>query len=103
VGDLPKRFWLSLLLLGLCQVADLLTFNLAVRAFGPSGELGPLGLVYGAGGIAAVALVKLGLIFVAMGILAFYPWRRLATRRRLTLLIAVVGLFGAMTNLLAWT
>jgi hypothetical protein len=98
----PKRFWLTLLLLGLCQTADLLTFNMAVRAFGPSGELGPLGLAYEAGGITAVAVAKLGSIFVIMGILAFYPWRRIATRRRLALAIATIGLLGTLTNLLAW-
>ena len=83
-------------------MADLLTFNLAVRQFGISGELGPLGVIYRAAGIAGVTALKLGGIFVVMGILRWYPWRRLATRRRLALVIATIGLLGALTNLLVW-
>jgi hypothetical protein len=102
VGVSAERFWLTLLVLGLCQVADLLTFNMAVVAFGPARELGPLGMVYQAGGIAAVAFVKLGLVFIIMTALRWYPWRQFATRRRMALLMAVIGVFGALTNLLAW-
>lgn len=102
VGVSSERFWLTLILLGLCQVADLLTFNIAVTAFGASGELGPLGVVYQGGGIAAVAIVKLGLVFVIMTVLRWYPWQRLAARRRMALFVAAIGVIGALTNLLAW-
>ena len=101
VGVTRNRFWLTLVILGLCQVADLATFNLAVRAFGPSGELGPLGAVYEAGGIAAVAITKLAVVFAIMTVLRWYPWRRFTTQRRLALLVAVVGLIGAATNIFA--
>lgn len=96
------RFWFTLLLVGLCQLADLITFNFAVETFGPGGELGPLGLVYRAAGFWGVAIVKLGLIAVVMGVLARYPWQRLATRRRMALVVAGIGVFGALTNVLAF-
>jgi hypothetical protein len=96
------RFWFTLLVLALCQIADLITFNLAVETFGPSGELGPLGLVYEATGFLGVAVVKLGLIAVVMAILARYPWQRLATRRRTALIVAAIGAFGAFTNVMAF-
>src|SRR3954468_9053276 len=96
-----SRFWPTLVLVALCQLADLITFNFAVATFGPSGELGPLGVVYRFGGFWAVAVVKLGLIGVVMTVLARYPWRRVATRRRMALLIAGIGAFGALTNALA--
>jgi hypothetical protein len=96
------RFWVTLVLLALCQVADLITFNFAVQTFGPSGELGPLGLVYQAAGFWGVAVVKLGLIGVVMAVLARYPWQRLATRRRMALIVAAIGAFGAFTNVMAF-
>jgi hypothetical protein len=97
-----SRFWFTLLLVGLCQLADLLTFNFAVETFGPGGELGPLGLVYEVAGFIGVAVVKLGLIAVVMAILARYPWQRLATRRRMALIVAGIGVFGAFTNVMAF-
>lgn len=96
------RFWPMLVLLAICQLADLITFNFAVATFGPSGELGPLGIVYRFGGFWAVAVVKLGLIGIVMTVLARYPWQRLATRRRLALIVAGIGVFGALTNVLAF-
>jgi hypothetical protein len=96
------RFWVTLVLLALCQVADLITFNFAVERFGPSGELGPLGLVYEATGFLGVAIVKLGLIGVVMAVLAKYPWRSLGTRRRMALIVAAIGAFGAFTNVMAF-
>jgi hypothetical protein len=95
-------FWLTLLLVVICQLADLVTFNVAVATFGPSGELGPLGLVYRAGGFWAVALVKISLITVVATVLVRYPWQRLRTRRKIALLVGVVGLLGALTNVLAF-
>jgi hypothetical protein len=89
-------------LVALCQLADLITFNVAVGMFGPAGELGPLGLLYRAGGFWAVAVVKIGLIGVVMALLARYPWRRLRTRRRLALVVATIGILGAWTNALAF-
>ena len=97
-----SRFWFTLLLLALCQLADLITFNFAVETFGPGGELGPLGLVYEAAGFIGVAVVKLGLIAVVMAVLARYPWQRLATRRRMALIVATIGVIGAFTNVLAF-
>jgi hypothetical protein len=96
------RFWITLLLVALCQLADLITFNFAVETYGPSGELGPLGIVYRMGGFWAVAVVKLGLIGILMAVLARYPWRSLATRRRMALIVAGIGAFGALTNILAF-
>ena len=98
-----SRFWPTVLLVVLCQLADLVTFNFAVETFGPSGELGPLGLVYRAGGFWAVAIVKLGLIAAVLAVLARYPWQRLATRRRVALIVAAIGAFGALTNVLAFS
>jgi hypothetical protein len=95
-------FWLTLLLVVICQLADLVTFNVAVRIFGPSGELGPLGMVYQMGGFWAVALVKLSLITIVATVLVWYPWHRLRTRRNVALLVGIVGLFGALTNVLAF-
>ena len=97
-----QRFWPSMVLVALCQLADLITFNFAVATFGPSGELGPLGLVYRMGGFWAVAVVKLGLIGLVLAVLARYPWQRLATRRRIALIVAVIGVVGAFTNTLAF-
>jgi len=102
-GDVAgDRFWITLVLVAICQLADLITFNFAVATFGPSGELGPLGLVYRMGGFWAVAVVKLGLIGIVMAVLARYPWQRLATRRRIALIVAAIGVFGALTNVLAF-
>lgn len=97
-----SRFWPTLLLVALCQLSDLITFNFAVETFGPSGELGPLGMVYRIGGFWAVAIVKLSLIGVVMTVLARYPWQRLATRRRVALIVAAIGVAGAFTNSLAF-
>jgi hypothetical protein len=97
-----SRFWFTLLLVGLCQLADLISFNFAVQTFGPGGELGPLGLVYEATGFLGVAVVKLGLIAIVMAVLARYPWQRLATRRRMALIVAAIGVFGAFTNVMAF-
>jgi len=97
-----SRFWPTVLIVVLCQLADLFTFNFAVEMFGPSGELGPLGVVYRFGGFWAVAVVKLGLIGIVLAVLARYPWRSLATRRRIALIIAAIGAFGALTNVLAF-
>jgi hypothetical protein len=97
-----NRFWPMLLLVALCQLADLVTFNSAVEMFGPAGELGPLGLVYRVGGFWAVALIKLGAIGIVLAALARYPWQRLRTRRRLALVVAAIGILGAWTNALAF-
>jgi hypothetical protein len=97
------RFGLTVFLVALCQLADLITFNFAVEMYGPSGELGPLGLVYRAGGFWAVAVVKLGLIAIVMAVLARYPWRSQATRRRMALIVGAVGAIGALTNATAFS
>lgn len=100
--DAGDRFWPTMLVLALCQLADLVTFHFAVERFGPSGELGPLGMVYRIGGFGAVAIVKLGLIGGVIAVLVRYPWRRAATRRRIALVVAAIGAFGAFTNVLAF-
>ena len=64
------------------------------------GELGPLGAVYQLGGFGAVALAKLVAIGVALAILALHQ-RRTGHGRWLALLVATVGIFGALTNTLA--
>jgi hypothetical protein len=96
------RLWPALLLIATSQITDLVTFNMAVQRFGPQGELGPLGIVYRAAGIGAVAFVKLGLIGVVMTVLARYPWQRYSTRRRLAIIVAAIGVFGALTNVAAF-
>jgi hypothetical protein len=96
------RFWPTLLLVALCQIADLITFSFAVAEHGPQGELGPLGLVYRAGGFWAVALVKLGIVGIVLAILSRYPWQRMATRRHVALIVAIIGVFGAFTNVFAF-
>jgi hypothetical protein len=97
------RFWPTMLLVVLCQVADLISFNLAVEMHGAGGELGPLGIVYQLGGFWAVAVVKLGIIAIVLTVLERYPWQRLSTRRNLALFVAGIGIFGAITNVLAFT
>ena len=97
------HFWLTLLLVAICQLADLITFNVAVKIFGPSGELGPLGVLYRMGGFWGVAVVKLGIIAVVMVVLTRFPWQRLVTRRRIALFAAGVGVAGAFTNVLAFS
>ena len=100
-GAVRNRLWPMLFLVALCQLADLVTFNFAVERHGPSGELGPLGLVFRIGGFWAVAAVKVGLIGIVMIVLARYPWQRISTRRRIALIVAGIGMFGAVTNILA--
>jgi hypothetical protein len=96
-----ERPVLTFLLLLAAQFTDLFTFGMAVDKWGPSGELGPLGVVYAHAGILAVALVKMGLVAVVLTILACYPWQRAATPRRLALIVAAIGVFGAFTNVAA--
>jgi hypothetical protein len=97
------RFWPTMLLVALCQIADLVTFNIAVEMHGAGGELGPLGIVYRLAGFWGVAAVKLGLIGIVLAVLERYPWQRLSTRRNLALFVAGIGVFGAVTNVLAFT
>ena len=96
-----KRPMLTFLLLAAAQFVDLFTFGLAVDKWGPSGELGPLGLVYAHAGIFAVAIVKIGIVAIVLTVLARYPWQRAATPRRLALIVATIGVFGAFTNVAA--
>ena len=100
-GLAPDRYWPTMLVLAVCQMADLVTFHFAVERFGPAGELGPLGLVYRWGGFGAVAVVKICLITGVMAVLVRYPWRRAATPRWIALVVAAIGAFGAFTNVLA--
>ncbi len=97
-----EAFWLTLLLVLLAQMADLITFRFTVQVFGASGELGPLGALYTVGGFWAVALVKLSMISLVIAILSRYPWRRFAVRRRMALIVASFGIFGALTNVMAF-
>jgi uncharacterized membrane protein len=102
MDSMTRRSWVAFALLAVAQLADLLTFGMAVEKFGPAGELGPLGMVYREGGFWAVALVKMGLIGVVLAILTLYPWQRAATPRRLALIVAAIGVFGAFTNVSPW-
>ena len=65
-----------------------------MRVAGPAGELGPLGGVYAAGGFAPVAMTKLLALLAVLVIFTLYT-RRVGSPRRLALMVAVVGLFGA--------
>jgi hypothetical protein len=89
----------TVLLVIAAQLIDLATFGLAVRVAGPAGELGPLGGIYAAGGFVPVASVKLLGLLAVLVIFALYT-RRVGSPRRLALIVAAIGLFGAATNVL---
>jgi len=88
---------LTILLVVVAQLADLASFGMVVRALGPAGELGPLGAVYASGGFPPVAAVKLLGVLAVFIILALYA-RRVGSPRRLGLIVAGIGVFGAITN-----
>jgi hypothetical protein len=89
----------TLLLLALtAQLEDLATFGLVVRAQGIGGEIGPLRLLYAVGGFDAVALAKCA----AIGVIVWMLGRLSARHQRpLALLVALLGVFGAATNVWA--
>ena len=91
---------LTLLLLVTAQLADLATFGLAVRESGIGGEVGPLRIVYYVGGFGAVAGAKLIGVAVMLVIIQLYS-RRTGGGRSLALLVAVMGVLGALTNVIA--
>jgi hypothetical protein len=91
---------LTLLLLITAQLADLATFGLAVRESGIGGELGPLRIAYYVGGFGAVACAKLIAVAVMLVIIQLYS-RRTGGGRWLALVVAVMGVFGALTNVIA--
>ncbi len=95
--SLPR---ITLLVLITAQLADLATFGLAVRVLGIADEIGPLRVVYGVGGFGAVALAKLLAVAVMIAILEVYS-RRTGHGRWLAILVAAMGVFGAITNILA--
>jgi hypothetical protein len=99
--DTAQRMWLPLVLLLICQVADLVTFSLAVGVHGASRETGPLRFVYENGGLITLAALKVSGAVISALVLALHPWRSLVTPRRLALLSAAVGVFGACTNIAA--
>ncbi len=82
------------------QLLDLATFGLTVSRLGPSGEIGPLGTVYRMGGFGAVAAGKGLGILIMVALLEYYAWR-IGGGRKLALLMAAVGIFGALTNVVA--
>ncbi len=90
---------LGILLLVLAQLTDLATFALAVRAYGPGPEIGPLGRIYELGGLPAVALMKIGGIGLMLALIGGWA-RRTGGGRWLILAAAWTGVFGAATN--AW-
>ncbi len=96
-GALPR---LTMLLLITAQLADLATFGLAVRTHGIADEVGPLRMVYLVGGFGGVALAKLAALGVMIAILEIYS-RRTGHGRWLAILVAAMGVFGALTNILA--
>jgi hypothetical protein len=89
----------TVLLVIAAQLADLATFGIVARIAGPEGELGPMGRVYADGGFAPVAMAKLLALLAVLVIFTLYT-RRVGSPRRLALLVACVGLFGALTNVL---
>ena len=95
--SLPR---ITLLVLITAQLADLATFGLAVRVLGIADEIGPLRLVYRMGGFGAVAFAKLVAVAAMIAILELYS-RRTGHGRWLAILVAMMGVFGAVTNILA--
>jgi hypothetical protein len=91
---------ITLLLLITAQLADLATFGLAARAQGIAGEVGPLRVLYLMGGFGAVALAKLAGLLAMVVILEIYS-RRTGHGRWLAILVACMGVFGALTNVVA--
>ena len=91
---------LTLLLLVTAQLADLATFGLAVRESGIGGEAGPLRIVYVMGGFGAVAFAKLIGVAVMIVIIQLYS-RRTGGGRWLAIVVAVMGILGALTNVRA--
>lgn len=90
-----------LIVLAAAQLLDLVTFAFAVERWGIQGELGPLGMVYSAGGYWAVAVVKVVMIAFVMLAMVSYRWRNPATPWRIGLVAGLVGAFGAATNVAA--
>ena len=95
--SLPR---ITLLVLITAQLADLATFGLAVRVLGIADEIGPLRVVYSMGGFGAVALAKLLAVAIMIAILEVYS-RRTGHGRWLAIIVAAMGVFGAITNILA--
>ena len=95
--SLPR---ITLLVLIAAQLADLATFGLAVRVLGIADEIGPLRVVYSMGGFGAVAFAKLLAVAVMIAILEIYS-RRTGHGRWLAIIVAAMGVLGAITNILA--
>lgn len=95
--SLPR---ITLLVLITAQLADLATFGLAVRVLGIADEIGPLRVVYRMGGFGAVAFAKLLAVAAMIAILEIYS-RRTGRGRWLAIIVAAMGVFGAITNILA--
>ena len=89
----------TVLLVIAAQLVDLASFGLVARMLGPAGEVGPLGEVYAAGGFGPVAATKILGLLAVMCIFALYT-RRVGSPRRLALMVVVIGLFGALTNVM---
>ena len=96
-----SRFLPVLLVIAAAQALDLVTFGFAVERWGIGGELGPLSVVYEAGGYWAVAALKSAMIVVVITAIYLYPWQRVATAWRTGILIGAIGAFGAATNVAA--
>ena len=91
---------ITLLLLITAQLADLATFGVAVHALGIDGEIGPLRVVYRMAGFGGVALAKLLALAAMIVILELYN-RRTGGGRWLGIVVALMGILGAATNVLA--
>ena len=96
-----RRMAPVLIVLAAAQLLDLVTFAFAVDRWGIQGELGPLGIVYAAAGYWAVAAVKSAMIGLVMVAMVAYRWQNPATPWRIGLVAALVGAFGAATNVAA--
>ena len=99
--DTARRLLLPLVLLLTCQIADLVTFGVAVGVHGPGPEAGPFRYVYQDGGLAGVAFLKIAGATLSALVLVLHPWQRLSVPRTIALVSATVGLLGAWTNVLA--
>lgn len=91
---------ITLLLLITAQLADLATFGMAVRVLGIDDEIGPLRVVYRMAGFGGVALAKLLGLAAMVVILELYN-RRTGGGRWLGIVVALMGILGALTNVLS--
>lgn len=95
-SHVSKGFWLAVI----AQLADLITFHLAVTTFGVALTLEDnflMAALYGSLGFAGLLFVKIALIAYLYAILP-----HLTTLRSLAIIVvAAIGVLGTLTNILA--